>query len=58
MATEVLNVLSFYGTISTKSYFLYFHHKVVKDPNFPENPAEALKQGFLEAENRFLTLVQ
>jgi hypothetical protein len=57
MATVVLSALSFSGTISTKSYFHIFHDKVVKDPNFPENPAEALKQGFLEAENRFLSLV-
>jgi len=30
------------------------HHYIIKDPNFPVNPTEALKNGFEAAEKDFL----
>lgn len=34
------------------------HQFVIREPSFPTNPKEALRQGFLKAENRFLEAAQ
>ena len=34
--------------------FLLTFFKVIKNPNFPKNPKEALRLGFSEAEKAFL----
>lgn len=32
------------------------HQYVIKEPSFPQNPKEAIRTGFIKAENRFLEL--
>lgn len=34
------------------------HQYVIKDSNFPSNPEQAIRNGFLAAENQFLSLVE
>ena len=36
----------------------HLHHFIIKEPSFPENPADALKKGCLEAERFFLDSVE
>ena len=34
----------------------YLHQFVIRDPNFPKNPKEAIKNGFKQAEDKFLEI--
>ncbi len=51
-------IYSGFGGITCSEYLRdHLHHFIINDSNFPSDPSEAIKRGFVAADNYFLNQV-